>query len=170
MEIHLNIEEIITSFSLSVVSESIDFHWAYRLSPSLSIFSAYRVSQCLSIVSEPFDFHRVYCLSPSLAVFQWANRWPPSPSIFSAHKCSVRLSMFYDPIDFHSVYRLSQLIGFHRAYRLSVSLHWVSIVSETIDLLSSSIFKEHFYSLWAYGFSLSLSIFSKPIVFLAYRF
>ena len=133
------------SFSLSIVSEPIDFL-------SLSVFT--EPIDCLWVI----DFHWVYRLSPSPSVFQLANRWSPSPSIFSAYKFSMSLSILYEPIDFHWT------------YRSSVSLQWVSIVSEPIDLFSLLVFKEHMDSLGAYGFSLSLSIVSDPIVFLAYRF
>jgi hypothetical protein len=69
-----------------------------------------------------------------------------------------------------SLSMLYELMDFHWDCRLSVSLHWVSIFSEPIDLMALLVLKEYVDSLRAYGFSLSLSIVSEPTVFLAYQF
>jgi hypothetical protein len=63
VEIHSHFEGDMMSFSLSLVSESIDFHGAYLLSLRQSNFSAYRFSLSLSLVSEPIDL----TLSQSIA-------------------------------------------------------------------------------------------------------
>jgi len=58
----------IDCLSLSVFTEPIDCLWAYtgyQLSPSPSMYSAYRFSKNIFILPEPMDFHWAYRLSPS---------------------------------------------------------------------------------------------------------